>query len=167
VTTPKLGVRRPRQLTPEACEGISDFLLEYDSQASQLEVQIFVEEEYDIYVSQPTISREIARQQLTRKVVERFARSRDLERSLSEFFLLRFDPGSNIFASYWCSSFPCSFEGGCVKSAFPLFIASDQVAKSAIQILICNFSGPISTQGRASGRQPRRPQKCFSISLLT
>lgn len=77
VKVPDTGVRRPRDLTPAACDGIADFLLEYDKQALLEEVRIFVEEEYDIYVSIATIWREVSRQLLTRKTVERTAGQRD------------------------------------------------------------------------------------------
>ena len=60
---------RPRAITPEAQEGIVEFLLEYDKQATIEEVGVFLEEEYDIKVSKDTISRAIRRAEITRKVV--------------------------------------------------------------------------------------------------
>jgi transposase len=63
----KLG--RPRTITPEAQEGIVDFLLEYDKQATIDEVRIFIEEEYEIVASKKTVHRAIRQAQFTRKVV--------------------------------------------------------------------------------------------------
>jgi transposase len=60
---------RPRTITPEAQEGIVEFLLEYDKQATVDEVRIFIEEEYDITASKKTIERAIRQAQFTRKVV--------------------------------------------------------------------------------------------------
>ena len=42
---------RPRSITPEAQDGIVEFLIEYDKQATVEEVRIFIEEEFDIQVS--------------------------------------------------------------------------------------------------------------------
>jgi len=60
---------RPRAITPEAQEGIVEFLLEYDKQATIEEVRIFIEEEYDIKASKATVSRAIRQAEFTRKVV--------------------------------------------------------------------------------------------------
>jgi transposase len=60
---------RTRAITPEAQEGIVEFLIEYDKQATIEEVRIFIEEEFDVKASRWTISRAIRQANLTRKVV--------------------------------------------------------------------------------------------------
>lgn len=67
--TPLCKQGRPRAITPEAQEGIVEFLLEYDKQATIEEVRIFIEEEYDIKASKATVSRAIRQAEFTRKVV--------------------------------------------------------------------------------------------------
>lgn len=62
---------RPRVITPEAQEGIVEFLLECDKQATIEEVRLFLEEEYDIQTSRTAICRAIQRAQITRKAVSR------------------------------------------------------------------------------------------------
>jgi transposase len=60
---------RPRSITPEAQEGIVEFLIEHDKQATVEEVRIFLEEEFDIQVSWSAVQRAIKQAQFTRKVV--------------------------------------------------------------------------------------------------
>jgi transposase len=60
---------RARAITAEAQEGIVEFLIEYDKQATIEEVRIFIEEEYSVKASKATVSRAIRQTELTRKVV--------------------------------------------------------------------------------------------------
>jgi transposase len=60
---------RPRALTPEASNGIFNFLSKYDKSAKLDEIQAFVKEKYDISVLRMAISDELRRQKLTRKKV--------------------------------------------------------------------------------------------------
>lgn len=60
---------RPRAITAEAQEGIVEYLIEYDKQATMEEVRIFIEEEFHIQASRYTVSRVIRQAQFTRKVV--------------------------------------------------------------------------------------------------
>jgi transposase len=69
VIAPKKKRGPSPSLTPQACDGIEDFVLEHGKQASLEEIAASVEEEYGIVVHKSQISRELARQNLTRKVV--------------------------------------------------------------------------------------------------
>jgi transposase len=60
---------RPRAITAEAQEGIMEFLIEYNKQATIKEVRIFIKEEYNVKASKATVSRAIRQAGLTRKVV--------------------------------------------------------------------------------------------------
>lgn len=60
---------RPRLITPDAREGVLDFLLENGKLAYIDEVKFYLEEEWDIHVSVMTVQRLIKSLQMTKKVV--------------------------------------------------------------------------------------------------
>ncbi|ERF68636.1 hypothetical protein EPUS_09515 [Endocarpon pusillum Z07020] len=62
----------PRKITPEALEGLLDWLLENGSEKklSYLDEMVaFLDEEYDIDVSKSTVSRALAKEKITQKAV--------------------------------------------------------------------------------------------------
>jgi transposase len=70
----KLG--RPREISAEQEDGLISFILE-NKAAHQFEMVQFLQEEYDVVVSQPTVSRYLKKLRLTCKKLEREACARD------------------------------------------------------------------------------------------
>ncbi len=69
---PVAQLGRPRKITPEALEGLLDWLLDNssDSKLAYLdEMAAFLDEEYDIEVSKSTVSRALAKEKITQKAV--------------------------------------------------------------------------------------------------
>jgi len=68
VVAPRLQVQgRPRLITPEAEEGILEFLLEYNQQAYLDEIVVFLKEKYRIKTSKWTVEKMVKNLQLIYK----------------------------------------------------------------------------------------------------